>query len=481
MSAARTSATVWIATLLTAGTLLAIALLAQTAINYRYVSNNLIEQEARRVASESVRALERAARVARPQTSTAIQVLLDDLRLDRSEQIASLVVRENRVVLATSGVPSAAPAAETARGGVASGETPLAREWRDGRAVLVGGWPCRCGLSTTAPDPAGRSSTSSRVQVEIALYRDGLSAPFTRLRRDAIVSVTAACTLLFALALIAIRFGPYVRAKQLEAQMDIAREVQRDLLPHGETQLPGVDVSATCVPASQVGGDFYDIVSLSGDRYAFLLGDVSGHGIPAALLMGLIHGAMSSPPWGAGPDEAERAQSLNRLVLAKSSGERYVSIFWCAFSPVSGTLRYLNAGHPPPLWLRQAADGRVTVRRLAEGGPVLGVLASAEYNVATVDAHAGDLLVIFSDGIVEAANGREEYFGDARLTEAILPVAGQSSAAIHDAIMSSVQAFTGARAADDDQTLVVVRLPGPDTTIRAPAPRSAAPAARRVP
>ena len=137
-------------------------------------------------------------------------------------------------------------------------------------------------------------------------------------------------------------------------------------------------MAAECIPASQVGGDFYDVVSLPGGQVAFALGDVSGHGISAALLMGLIHGVMSSPPWGVEENDPERgAARLNQLLLTKSSGERYATLFWCGYDPTSGLLRYLNAGHPPPLWIQRRPNGTPSVHRLTGGGPVLGLLSVA--------------------------------------------------------------------------------------------------------
>ena len=157
------------------------------------------------------------------------------------------------------------------------------------------------------------------------------------MRRDALVGHRGALTLV-SLLLIARRVGAHVRGKQLEAQVNVARQVQRDLLPGPGSEPHGVDVAAECLPAARVGGDFFDIVPLPGQRYAFLVGDVSGHGISAALLMGLIHGAMSGPPWGVAADEASRATELNHLLVTKSSEERFASLFWCAFDPAAASL-----------------------------------------------------------------------------------------------------------------------------------------------
>ena len=308
-------------------------------------------------------------------------------------------------------------------------------------------------------DPAG----TGRLLLEVALYRDSLSAPFARLIRTSAISASAALALLVSVSLIAVRFGRYVRGKQLEAQADLARQVQRDLLPGPEAWPASLDIAADCLPASQVGGDFYDVVRLPGGRVAFALGDVSGHGISAALLMGLIHGAMNSPPWGVSEDDPHDAASrLNDLLLTKSSGERFASLFWCSYDPASRTLRYINAGHLPPLWLRAQPGGAAPVDRLAEGGPLLGLLSTAAYRTVSVEARAGDLLVLFSDGIVEAMNSRGEPFGEERLIATARAHQERPARAICDEILAAVRTFLGNAPAQDDQTLLVVRLWPPD-------------------
>jgi hypothetical protein len=454
----RQSSSIWLKALWAAGVVLAIALLVQTVMNYRYVSNSLILQHARRVAEERVRNIERAARLARPQEPAAFQSLLDDLRVDMADQVAALaLLQPDGTIVAASGGASAMSASDEQRRSPSAREVPLTREWRAGREMIVGVFPCRCG--PPRQPAAGASAPPGRLLLEVALYRDSLSAPFARLRRNATISASAALTLLVALSLIALRFGPYVRGKQLEGQMDLARQVQRDLLP-GSAALPsGIDIAVEFIPAWQVGGDFYDIVSLPGGHVSFVVGDVSGHGISAALLMGLIHGAMSTPPWGTSGDEPEAAAArLNELLVTKSSAGRFASMFWCAYDSVSGVLRYINAGHLPGLLLRQTTDGTWGIERLTEGGPVLGILPDATYRTAAVEAHDRDLLVLFSDGISEATNDRDDYFGEERLAAVVQHHHGLPAAASCQAILSAVRSFTGDRPPQDDQTLLVVRL-----------------------
>lgn len=448
----------WIGALLTAGALLAVALLVQTIVNYQYVSTNLIRQQIRRTADERLRNVERSARLSRPQDPEAFQGILDDLRADLSDQIAGLTLLQvDGSIVATSGQAEPVLGPEERRQFLADRDAPFTQVWRDGREIVVGVFPCRCTLAREAG--ARDQPGPGRLVLEIALYRDSLSAPFARLRRNAAVSASAALVLLVSVTLIAARFRSYVRGKQLEAQADLAREVQRNLLPGADAWPPDLDIAARCIPAWQVGGDFYDIVTLPAGRMAFALGDVSGHGISSALLMGLIHGAMSSPPWGVSDeDPATAAGRLNQLLVAKSSGERFASMFWCAFDPRSLTLRYINAGHLPALLLRRQADGTRAVDRLADGGPVLGLLSDAAYHTASVEARDGDLLVIFSDGIVEAPDGRGEPFGEDRLIAVLQAQQKRPAHEMCDAILAAVRTFAGHTPVQDDQTLLVARL-----------------------
>jgi hypothetical protein len=446
--------TPWLKVLLAVGAILAVALLVQTIINYRYVSNSLILQDARRVAAERVRNVERAARLARPQDAESFRVILEDVRQESADQVAGIaLIQSSGAIVAASGQTPAA----TASGQPEAGRAAMTRESRDGRTVVVGTFPCRCRfLRRTAAEST--ESDPGPLRVQVALFEDSLSAPFARVRRNAILSASAALALLVALSLIAMRAGAYVRGKQLETEMELARQVQKDLLPSAGAGPPGVDVAADCLPSSLVGGDFYDIVSLPEGRVSFVLGDVSGHGVAPALLMGLMHGAMSNPPWGASEDPDRAAARLNHLLLAKSSGERFASLFWCAYDPALRELRYVNAGHLPALLLRRQTGGDAIVERLADGGPVLGLLPGAVYRTVPVAAGDGDLLVLFSDGITEAPCRQGEPFGEERLVAAIQQQRDRPARAICDAVLGAVSVFTAGRPAPDDQTLVVVRL-----------------------
>jgi serine phosphatase RsbU (regulator of sigma subunit) len=289
---------------------------------------------------------------------------------------------------------------------------------------------------------------------EIGIYVEGVTVNFGALRQNLIIGCLAAIALLVSMAMIGLMFNRYIRARQLEQQLELARSVQNDLLP----ALQGVNFAAAFLPAATVGGDFYDVFSTDDAPVSLVLGDVAGKGISAALLMGVLHGAIRSMRWTrSAADQEEASQWLNRFLCEKTARERFVSLFWAYFLPETGMLRYVNAGHLPPLLIRIQSNGE-TVERLEAGGPVLGLLPAAQYCSGTAKVEPGDVLVVFSDGVCEAANIHDEEFGDARIAEIVRRNIELSPQEICDAILREVAQFLGTMKPHDDQTLLVVRL-----------------------
>jgi sigma-B regulation protein RsbU (phosphoserine phosphatase) len=295
--------------------------------------------------------------------------------------------------------------------------------------------------------------------LELAIYLDSVSVSFGLLRQHVVVGCLAAVALLAAMAVIGLRFGHYMRGKQFEQQLDLARRVQNDLLPSGSPVGERLDFAANCLQASQVGGDFYDVFEVEDGQAALVLGDVSGKGMSAALLMGVIHGAVRSSAWTDSSYSHEESLSrLNRLLCARTSHSRFASLFSCYFDPQTALLRYVNAGHLPPLLVSQTGRTSLEIQRLQEGGPVLGLLPEASYRQGEVTVHPGDLLVMYSDGILEAQGKDENEFGEERVRQVIRENWAKSPTEIRNAILSSVRQFLGGQAPHDDQTLLVVRL-----------------------
>jgi sigma-B regulation protein RsbU (phosphoserine phosphatase) len=207
-----------------------------------------------------------------------------------------------------------------------------------------------------------------------------------------------------------------------------------------------------------VGGDFYDVFRASDGNVALVIGDVSGKGLPAALLSGVIHGAVRSARWFASPAEQEHESAqLDRLLCANSSGNRFASMFWCYYDAPARRLHYVNAGHCPPILL-QRAGARTVIDSLDEGGPVLGLLVDATYGQARREICSGDVLVLYSDGLVECTNASGEEYGEERLQALLRGEPAQDPDAVCRAVTGSVADFLGGAIPRDDLTLVVAKF-----------------------
>ena len=460
----------WFRALLAGGAALALTMLVQTVIGYRYVTGNLLLQEARREGQQVVRQLEETVRWGNSAADAAIESAVNDAWRDRAGQAAWIViVNDRREVLAARGRQQPLSAWADFRASL-DDDRPLVRfEEVDGTRIVVGAFPCRCSASHPArrgsaagiwnasyqappPEPQPHGPT----MVEIALYPNALSAPFARVRRQAAINALTAVALLGALIALAFRFRGYVRDRQMEAQLDAAGRVQRELMPIGDAHIPGVEVASDYMPASQVGGDLVDVLPLPGGRVGFMLGDVSGKGVSAALLMGLVQGAMRASASGLSGDAPELAVTrVNDLLAERTSGERFASMFWCSFNPATATLRYVNAGHPPAFVVRGRSR---KIEPLADGGPVLVVIPGAPYASGTLTVEPGDLLVAYSDGIAEAADRGDEEFGIDRVAESVVGHATSSARGICDAVLEDVVAFAAPGSTRDNRTLLIVRF-----------------------
>ena len=292
-----------------------------------------------------------------------------------------------------------------------------------------------------------------------ALYLKSASANFGPLITNLIINSSAALGLVASMVLLWFRFPHYVNGKRLEKETELARQVQMDLLPPAKFTVPHMDFAAECIPAWQVGGDFYDVFSIGDGRVAMALGDVSGKGLPASVVVGLLLGALRASNWldGGAAHEASSTR-LSELIRARTALERFASLFWCSYEPGTGALQYVNAGHLPPMLVRRSANGEAEVRRLEEGGPVLGVVPGATYTQGMETVREGDLLVIYSDGVVEATNSSGTQFDDEGLRGVIVENLDRSSTDIRDAILAAVEKFLGDERAQDDITLVVARF-----------------------
>ena len=242
-----------------------------------------------------------------------------------------------------------------------------------------------------------------------------------------------------------------VQLQQQEQELNRAREIQQALLPKTLPQLPGVQIAGAWQPARAVGGDYFDVIRLDERRLGICIGDVSGKGITAALLMANLQAAFRA---FATPEAtpATVCSKLNAFLCGNVAPGKFITFFYAVLDAEQRTLSYENAGHSPGLLLR--AGGQTEALR--GGGAVLGMLPEWKYADSTVRLEAGDRLLLFTDGVTEAANQQEEEFGEERLIQAARLEEG-SAAHLQHRIMQEVTQFCGANF-HDDATLLVAAI-----------------------
>ena len=236
-------------------------------------------------------------------------------------------------------------------------------------------------------------------------------------------------------------------------ELDLAREVQKRLLPQSLPTIPGIDSAATYKSADEVGGDYYDLFVTGKGLLCCVVADVSGKGIASALLMATLRASLRSLMLHHHEDRVTAViEDLNRLLYEASSASRYATLVFFVYDPSAQTLTYVNAGHNPPLLLN---DSQVT--RLECGGPVLGLLPYATYEEQTLAFNLGDTLTIYTDGITEAVSSRGAEWEEQGLLSAILKQNSLSAAATVQDVIISLNAFASGAAQVDDMTLLVLR------------------------
>jgi serine phosphatase RsbU (regulator of sigma subunit) len=460
----------WVTAWLFAAALLAILLLANSVRDYLVVWRILATQQVRHRMAQYVAALEQELR--RSPTPTVTLGELPKVEPDRSlpDALWLEIRRPDGSVLARRGNLGGRMFTAEEESSFFRRHEPLYKiaPLSAGEAVvevfpLYGARLAPSGGSAEAEGaPPGRG-TRSVLSVEIAaplvIREPSILWP---IRQNLVINCAAGLALLATVILAALAFRSYERRRWLETQLDIAREVQGALLPSLTDEHGPVRVAALYRPAEQVGGDFYDVFRAEEAKVALVIGDVAGKGVPSALLAGLIHGAVRSAAWTESRERHEReSERLNELLCGDAPGRRYASMFWCYYEPSRSILHYLNAGHFPPI-LVSPGDGPAGLALLDTGGPVLGALSDAHYTQGRREVRPGDTLVLYSDGLIEAANPSGEEYGMERLRERLRACSGDADPyQVRDAILTSVGEFLGVAAPRDDLTLVVAGFGSP--------------------
>jgi serine phosphatase RsbU (regulator of sigma subunit) len=243
-----------------------------------------------------------------------------------------------------------------------------------------------------------------------------------------------------------------LQQERLERELHLASEIQQRLQPTAPPIVAGYEFQGISFPCYEIGGDYYDFIKRDDGRLVIALGDVSGKGTAAALLMSSLHAAIHAQ-CGSHDSLVGTISAVNRYLTDNIPSNRFVTLFCAELDPESGALSFLNAGHNPPLIVHAAG----TVEQLASGGLPLGIKADADYREGRTQLHPGDVLVIYSDGVTEAASPTGEEFGPTRLYEVVSRNVDSSAAGIRDRIESALTKFAQGTRAGDDITLVIVK------------------------
>ncbi|MBP2145146.1 sigma-B regulation protein RsbU (phosphoserine phosphatase) [Methanofollis sp. W23] len=238
-----------------------------------------------------------------------------------------------------------------------------------------------------------------------------------------------------------------------KAELKVAAEIQQTFLPRSIPTMQGFDLAAVSCPAREVGGDFYDAIRLQEGKTGLVIADVSGKSVPAAIFMALSRTIIRAMALRH-PDVSLALEDANAMLLEESDTGMFVTLFYGVLDEETRTLTYANAGHNSPLLLRRGTDEFVS---LAPTGVALGAAEEMEYGAGEVRVEAGDLLVMFTDGVTEAFGPGGEGFGNRRLEETVRAARGLPAMGVIRAIREAVLGFTGEGPQDDDVTVMVLK------------------------
>ena len=445
---------------------LAILLLASSVINYVISSRANALFNTRREMARQMTALDQLVHVQKPSAAALSGVLEQVVRESKGTLAWAQMLDREGTVIARSG-SAAAPAFTVDYVASRIRERRPVFAVRDTSAgkVVVEAFPIHLPSHASVESfrtVALKPGLGSMTFVELASYENAGILVWPA-RWTLLLGVSGGCALLGALVVLAVRFRSHLSARRVERQIQIASQVQRGLLPAANSSPRDFELAAEWMPASNVSGDFYDTFELRREGMtetgaAFVVGDVSGKDVPAAMLASLIQGTAHAADWTrSAADHNAATVHLNRLLCERASQERFASLFWGYFDAPTGLLHYVNCGHCAPLLFR---DSRKSLLRLSDGGPVLGLLPQARFEQGEERLEQGDVLVLYSDGVIEAANARGEEFGEHRLIAAVEANLNAGPVQIRDRILRAVREFTGTDLLADDQTLLAIRYTG---------------------
>ncbi len=239
---------------------------------------------------------------------------------------------------------------------------------------------------------------------------------------------------------------------KMQQEVKLASQIQTDLLPKEFPSLPGYDIAGATFPARTIGGDYFDFIQVDEHKLAICLGDVSGKGLPAALLMANLQASLRSQTYN-GNSVKECIARCNHQLYQSTSPEKFATLFYGIVDTQNHTLTYCNAGHEPPFLI----SGGGKPFRLNEGGTMMGIMDGFPFEEAVVSLQPGDILVSYSDGVTEAMNVIKEQFGESKLADLIRENADIPAEKIIEEIVKAVRTHAGEAPQYDDITALVIR------------------------
>jgi sigma-B regulation protein RsbU (phosphoserine phosphatase) len=244
-----------------------------------------------------------------------------------------------------------------------------------------------------------------------------------------------------------------VEKERIEKELEIAGTIQRRLLPKQLPPLPGYEIEAVARPSKNVGGDYYDLIKLSDGKYAFVIADVSGKGVPAALLVSTLHASLHAYIDSI-VNLAQLVRRLNVVVHGDTEAERFITLFMAILDPNDGSLTYVNAGHNFPFLLRTQQS---SIQPLISTGLPLGMFDSVEFQQETVKLGPSEYLVLYTDGVTEAMNKSLDEYGENRLRQMMISSGDKSASGFLEGIVSDVEKFVAGEPQSDDLTMLVLK------------------------
>lgn len=245
-----------------------------------------------------------------------------------------------------------------------------------------------------------------------------------------------------------------IEKRAMEREMAFAYEIQCCLLPAKLPTVKGFQFAATTIPATAVGGDYYDFICTENGDISFVIGDVAGKGMPAALLMATLRTAIHALTFGKRPPIPGRfIARINSILRSFLPQSEFITLFYGELAPENGTIHYVNAGHNPPLLLHKNGE----IKQLFTGGLPLGIKEQVNYNVREIKLEKGDVLFLYTDGVTEAMNTVYDEYGENRLVECVMPIRKMPARSIIDAVLDDLNEFRRGASQSDDITAAVIK------------------------